>query len=130
MFCFSVKAKKDYSWVFSEFWTNSNWNRIIVLCQINVGYPGREREKIENLSHINWTDYFCYLLLVYLFVCLFVHFFIDTLPELIHTFIAQNVRPGPHISLKCVASGSPPPQVSLFILDTFLTHVYVREEKT
>lgn len=36
----------------------------------------------------------------------------DTVPELIYTFIEQNVRPGPLISLKCSASGSPPPQVS------------------
>lgn len=35
----------------------------------------------------------------------------DTLPEMIYRFIEQNVRPGPHISLKCSARGSPPPQV-------------------
>lgn len=35
----------------------------------------------------------------------------DIVPELIYTFIEQNVRPGPHISLKCSATGSPPPQV-------------------
>ena len=35
----------------------------------------------------------------------------DTYPELIYTFIEQNVSPGPHISLKCSARGSPPPQV-------------------
>ncbi|KAH8408036.1 hypothetical protein KR222_011729 [Zaprionus bogoriensis] len=34
----------------------------------------------------------------------------DTVPELIYTFIEQNVRPGPLISLKCSASGIPPPQ--------------------
>lgn len=42
----------------------------------------------------------------------FLVLFIDTVPELIYTFIEQNVRPGPLISLKCSASGSPPPQVS------------------
>ncbi|XP_055385270.1 cell adhesion molecule Dscam2 isoform X2 [Condylostylus longicornis] len=41
----------------------------------------------------------------------------DTVPELIYTFIEQNVRPGPHISLKCSASGSPPPQFS-WLLDS------------
>jgi len=43
---------------------------------------------------------------------LFSRYFADTVPELIYTFIEQNVRPGPLISLKCSASGSPPPQVS------------------
>lgn len=33
------------------------------------------------------------------------------MPEMIYRFIEQNVRPGPHISLKCSARGSPPPQV-------------------
>ncbi|XP_073816744.1 Down syndrome cell adhesion molecule 3 isoform X3 [Musca autumnalis] len=41
----------------------------------------------------------------------------DTVPELIYTFIEQNVRPGPLISLKCSASGSPPPQFS-WLLDS------------
>jgi Down syndrome cell adhesion molecule len=35
----------------------------------------------------------------------------DTMPEMIYRFIEQNVRSGPHISLKCSARGSPPPQV-------------------
>lgn len=35
------------------------------------------------------------------------------MPEMIYRFIEQNVRPGPHISLKCSARGSPPPQVSM-----------------
>lgn len=39
----------------------------------------------------------------------------DTMPEMIYRFIEQNVRPGPHISLKCSARGSPPPQVILMI---------------
>lgn len=33
------------------------------------------------------------------------------MPEMIYRFIEQNVRSGPHISLKCSARGSPPPQV-------------------
>lgn len=37
------------------------------------------------------------------------------MPEMIYRFIEQNVRPGPHISLKCSARGSPPPQVILMI---------------
>ncbi|ALC46292.1 Dscam3, partial [Drosophila busckii] len=41
----------------------------------------------------------------------------DTVPELIYTFIEQNVRPGPLISLKCSASGSPPPQFA-WLLDS------------
>ncbi|KAM8702920.1 hypothetical protein ACLKA7_005290 [Drosophila subpalustris] len=41
----------------------------------------------------------------------------DTMPELIYTFIEQNVRPGPLISLKCSASGSPPPQFA-WLLDS------------
>lgn len=40
------------------------------------------------------------------------NFNLDTMPEMIYRFIEQNVRPGPHISLKCSARGSPPPQVS------------------
>lgn len=39
---------------------------------------------------------------------------LDTMPEMIYRFIEQNVRPGPHISLKCSARGSPPPQVSSY----------------
>ncbi|XP_055923956.1 cell adhesion molecule Dscam2 isoform X1 [Eupeodes corollae] len=39
----------------------------------------------------------------------------DTVPEMIYRFIEQNVRPGPLISLKCSASGSPPPQFSWFL---------------
>lgn len=35
----------------------------------------------------------------------------DIVPEMIYTFIEQNVHPGPHISLKCAVTGSPPPQV-------------------
>jgi len=35
------------------------------------------------------------------------------MPEMIYRFIEQNVRPGPHISLKCSARGTPPPQVKM-----------------
>lgn len=31
------------------------------------------------------------------------------------TFIEQSVRPGQHISFKCIATGSPPPQVNVSI---------------
>lgn len=41
----------------------------------------------------------------------------ETIPELIYTFIEQNVRPGPHISLKCSATGTPPPQFT-WVLDS------------
>ncbi|XP_017776462.1 PREDICTED: Down syndrome cell adhesion molecule-like protein Dscam2 isoform X2 [Nicrophorus vespilloides] len=34
----------------------------------------------------------------------------DTVPELQYTFIEQALRPGPQISLRCSATGSPPPQ--------------------
>jgi hypothetical protein len=56
---------------------------------------------------------------------------IDTMPEMIYTFIEQNVRPGQHISLKCSARGSPPPQVNLNDLihkrklNVFLNLVYM-----
>lgn len=63
----------------------------------------------ESLSSSNWP--FCTLLLL----------ISDTTPELMYTFIEQNVRPGPHISLKCSASGSPPPQVCNLIVFIALT---------
>ncbi|XP_071054820.1 cell adhesion molecule Dscam2 [Onthophagus taurus] len=34
----------------------------------------------------------------------------DTVPELQYTFIEQALRPGPQVSLRCSATGSPPPQ--------------------
>jgi Down syndrome cell adhesion molecule len=60
---------------------------------------------------------------------------LDTMPEMIYRFIEQNVRTGNHISLKCSARGSPPPQVILsfihvkkllyiYFLD-FLIHVFL-----
>lgn len=37
-------------------------------------------------------------------------------PELHATFIAQTLQPGPAVSLRCTASGSPPPHIS-WLLD-------------
>lgn len=34
----------------------------------------------------------------------------DTMPELQYTFIEQTLRPGPYVSLRCSATGSPPPE--------------------
>ncbi|XP_060516116.1 cell adhesion molecule Dscam2 [Cylas formicarius] len=34
----------------------------------------------------------------------------DTIPELQYNFIDQALQPGPHVSLRCSATGSPPPQ--------------------
>lgn len=34
----------------------------------------------------------------------------DALPELIYWFSEQTLQPGPTVSLKCVATGNPPPQ--------------------
>ncbi|KAL7024043.1 hypothetical protein ACKWTF_012881 [Chironomus riparius] len=53
----------------------------------------------------------------------------DTMPEMIYRFIEQNVRPGPHISLKCSARGTPPPQFTWLldsqpILDVTSLHRY------
>ncbi|XP_047351251.1 Down syndrome cell adhesion molecule-like protein Dscam2 isoform X6 [Vespa velutina] len=40
----------------------------------------------------------------------------DTLPELQYTFIEQALRPGPPVSLRCSATGSPPPSFT-WLLD-------------
>ncbi|XP_044017269.1 Down syndrome cell adhesion molecule-like protein Dscam2 [Aphidius gifuensis] len=40
----------------------------------------------------------------------------DTIPELQYTFIKQALRPGPPVSLRCSASGSPPPSFT-WLLD-------------
>lgn len=42
--------------------------------------------------------------------------FPDTVPELQYTFIEQSLTPGPQVSLRCSASGSPPPQFT-WLLD-------------
>lgn len=42
--------------------------------------------------------------------------FPDTLPELQYTFIEQALRPGPPVSLRCSATGSPPPSFT-WLLD-------------
>ncbi|XP_044594739.1 Down syndrome cell adhesion molecule-like protein Dscam2 [Cotesia glomerata] len=40
----------------------------------------------------------------------------DTIPELQYTFIEQALRPGPPVSLRCSATGSPPPSF-IWLLD-------------
>lgn len=40
----------------------------------------------------------------------------DTVPELQYTFIEQALRPGPPVSLRCSATGSPPPSFT-WLLD-------------
>ncbi|XP_058795689.1 cell adhesion molecule Dscam2 isoform X3 [Phymastichus coffea] len=40
----------------------------------------------------------------------------DTVPELQYTFIEQTLRPGPPVSLRCSATGSPPPSFT-WLLD-------------
>ncbi|XP_051862940.1 cell adhesion molecule Dscam2 isoform X2 [Drosophila albomicans] len=57
----------------------------------------------------------------------------DTVPELTYTFIEQNVRPGPLISLKCSAIGSPHPQFTWLldsqpIMDASLHHRFAIEQ--
>ncbi|XP_072160841.1 cell adhesion molecule Dscam1 [Bemisia tabaci] len=42
----------------------------------------------------------------------------DASPELIHWFSEQTLQPGPPVSLKCVATGNPPPQF-IWTLDGF-----------
>lgn len=42
----------------------------------------------------------------------------DAIPELIYWFSEQTLQPGPTVSLKCVATGNPPPQFT-WSLDGF-----------
>ncbi|XP_066996259.2 cell adhesion molecule Dscam2 [Anabrus simplex] len=42
----------------------------------------------------------------------------DTPPQLVYSFIRQTIQPGPSISLKCVATGNPPPSIR-WTLDGF-----------
>lgn len=42
----------------------------------------------------------------------------DASPELMYWFSEQTLQPGPTVSLKCVATGNPPPQFS-WTLDGF-----------
>lgn len=42
-------------------------------------------------------------------------------PEIMYTFIEQAVQPGTHISLKCSASGEPPPRFDWFLDTQFIT---------
>lgn len=46
---------------------------------------------------------------------------LDTVPELQYTFIEQALRPGPQVSLRCSATGSPPPQFRWMLDGEFLT---------
>lgn len=41
---------------------------------------------------------------------LFSIFNLDASPELLYWFSEQTLQPGPTVSLKCVATGNPPPQ--------------------
>lgn len=47
-----------------------------------------------------------------------IHFRIDATPELLYWFSEQTLQPGPTVSLKCVATGNPPPQFT-WTLDGF-----------
>jgi hypothetical protein len=42
----------------------------------------------------------------------------DASPELVYWFSEQTLQPGPAVSLKCVATGNPPPQF-VWTLDGF-----------
>lgn len=47
---------------------------------------------------------------VFLPMFLFSIFNLDASPELLYWFSEQTLQPGPTVSLKCVATGNPPPQ--------------------
>ena len=47
-----------------------------------------------------------------------VNIFSDTPPQLVYRFIEQTIQPGPEVSLKCVASGNPTPNIK-WTLDGF-----------
>lgn len=36
-------------------------------------------------------------------------------PEFVHTFESKTVKPGPFLSLKCVAKGDPVPEIKWFV---------------
>lgn len=46
------------------------------------------------------------------------YFLSDASPELLYWFSEQTLQPGPTVSLKCVATGNPPPQFT-WTLDGF-----------
>lgn len=43
---------------------------------------------------------------------------IDDAPQFLETFLPQTLEPGPGVSLKCIASGNPLPQVT-WLLDGY-----------
>jgi len=51
-------------------------------------------------------------------MALFCNPFPDTPPQLVYRFIEQTIQPGPEVSLKCVASGNPTPNIK-WTLDGF-----------
>ena len=40
-----------------------------------------------------------------------IYVFIDARPRLLYSFIDQTLQPGPWVSLKCSADGSPTPEI-------------------
>lgn len=60
------------------------------------------------------SDFFCFVFCVLFFYLENV----DASPELLYWFSEQTLQPGPTVSLKCVATGNPPPQFT-WTLDGF-----------
>lgn len=60
----------------------------------------------------------------------------DATPELLYWFSEQTLQPGPTVSLKCVATGNPPPQFtwnldgfpvsSFLLLKMLLLYIYLK----
>lgn len=63
----------------------------------------------------------------------------DATPELLYWFSEQTLQPGPTVSLKCVATGNPPPQFTwnldgfpvssfslFFSLTCFFSYIYLK----
>lgn len=66
------------------------------------------------------SDFFCFVFCVLFFYLENV----DASPELLYWFSEQTLQPGPTVSLKCVATGNPPPQFT-WTLDGFPVSVAV-----